>query len=104
MGKVNFDVVFTNIGVNPSEYFFFVVEENHIFVDHEKTIMLGQGITGCNYFFSISKTSVCGIGLFQTADRLTFEIIAPYFLKVRFSFSQNNFGCAFERFFLSSFK
>jgi len=33
-------MVFANVRVDPCEYFFFTIEEDHIFVDHEEAVVL----------------------------------------------------------------
>jgi len=54
--EIYFDMIFTYIWVNPCEYFFLGVEEDHVFVDDEVTVVKGESAASVGDCFGIEMT------------------------------------------------
>lgn len=58
MREIDLDVVFAEIGVDPHEDFALVVEEDHVFIDDEVSVPVGQPAAGTYYRMRVPQSAL----------------------------------------------
>lgn len=94
-------MIFADLGVDPNKNFFRLVKKNHVLIDNEITVMIGESNTSSYNSFDITICFFSIVILFQFNDGLYLQFINPEFLRVGFCFTKYDFRCAFDVFFLS---
>jgi hypothetical protein len=70
-------VVLKNIRVNPSKDFPLSIEENHILINNEKSIVISKGTASIYYCLSVEKAPFAIVVLLELENGLVLQIINP---------------------------
>lgn len=101
VGQIDFDVVLTNIWVDPCKDFFQLIKKYHIFVDDKVSVVIGHSAAGIDDGFCVRVSLLGVVILFEFEDGFISEVVDPDFLDVGLCFSEYDFGSAFDVSFLS---
>lgn len=86
-GKVYLDVILQNIGIYPSKDLPVNIEENHVFIDNKKSIVVSKGTAGINYGLCVDISLLAIVVLLELEDGLVLQIINPNLLRIIFKLS-----------------
>jgi hypothetical protein len=101
--KVNFWTVNKNVRIDPNECLFPLRNEDHIFVQHEVTVIFYQLFCSINNLKGNLKRKVVRTELTEDRDFVAFVFFCPNLLSLINEFSKKDFWRAWDVVFLSFF-
>jgi hypothetical protein len=101
MRKIDFNMVLTDIGINPCKDFFQLIKKYHIFIDDKVSVMVCDSAASIDYSFCVRLSLLGVVILFELNDLFVFEVIDPNLLHIGLCFSKYDFWSAFDISFLS---
>lgn len=104
MREIDFNVIFAEIGVDPHKDFTLVVEEDHVFIDDEVPVPVGQPAAGTYYRLRIPQSALPRTQFLNPSYRLVMEWIHPYLLFDPIELAHHDAGHSFDAPFLATFE
>jgi hypothetical protein len=102
--EVDLDMVFAEVGVDPHEDFALVVEEDHVFIDDEVPVVVGETAAGSYYGLRVPQATLSRTQFLDLGDWLVVKRIHPYFLLATIELAHYDPGHSFDAALLAAFE